>query len=61
MELTIAGGLLASGCGLDGPRTPMCNANPDPCCFDASSQACIDYKNRDMTVAIAPDDLSSHD
>jgi hypothetical protein len=64
IELTIAGGLLASGCS-DGPTIPVCNANPDPCCSAPDSQACIDYRNRDMTVVVPPDmsarDMTSHD
>ena len=53
LELSLAGGLAASaGCGDTGPHIPVCNANPDPCCAQPDSQACIDYKNRDLSVPL---------
>ena len=61
LELSLAGGLLATagGCGGDGgPVIPLCNANPDPCCSQPNSQACTDYKNRDLSV---PLDMAAHD
>jgi hypothetical protein len=48
VELALAGGMAAaiSGCG---PDVPLCNANPDPCCYDPQSSACLDSK-RDMRM-----------
>ena len=57
-ELAIAGGLAAgTGCG---PGIFACNANPDPCCSEPQSQACADYKERDLSVPV-PHDMSSPD
>jgi hypothetical protein len=47
LDLTLAGGALgAAACtGVPGlPGIPVCNANPDPCCSQPSSQACLDSK-----------------
>jgi hypothetical protein len=65
LELTLAGGVLASSAGCDNGFIPSCNANPDPCCSDPNSQACIDYRNRDLSI-VTPEDMakadsSSHD
>ncbi len=67
LELSLAGGMLAvagGGCGDNGPKIPLCNANPDPCCAQPESQACYDYQHRDMTVPLdlaPPSDLTSSD
>jgi hypothetical protein len=65
LELSLAGGMLAAaGCGDNGPGIPICNANPDPCCSQPDSQACVDYRNRDLGVPLdmtTPHDLPVHD
>ena len=66
LELSLAGGLLgaAGGCGDTGSNIPLCNANPDPCCSQPSSQACYDYQHRDLSVPLdmtTPHDLQLDD
>src|SRR5450755_2310407 len=40
IDLAVAGGFAASGCAFQ-CGIPKCNANPDPCCFDATSNECL--------------------
>jgi hypothetical protein len=46
MELVLAGGAVV-GCGTtttpaDMSGNMICNANPDPCCLDTQSTACVE-------------------
>ena len=50
--LAFAGGLaggLIGGCD-DGPKIPLCNASPDPCCAYPDSQACFDSRHPEAGV-----------
>jgi hypothetical protein len=46
MQIALAGGAIGAGGALQGCPLPYpfpCNANPDPCCSDPSSNACEQY------------------
>jgi hypothetical protein len=51
LDLTLALGALGATACTAG--TPICDANPDPCCSEPSSQGCLDSKAQKAVCATA--------